>query len=208
MIKTKKLAEDILEQLKTKDLVRIPASEDEYFSVAFDLPFQVEYHDSEIVTMGLSSFIHELIVTNMIYILKSCFKNDKSFKVTGSNSGIQIPKFEGGYYMPDVLILKGNPIFKRNSTAIITNPHIIIEVLSPKTHSFDLIEKLPEYKHLESLQQIIFINQKKMGVTVFTRQINSTVWLNQDFDKETDEVIIENYPVLLKDIYEQIEFAK
>lgn len=105
MIRIKKLDEEIHDQLKTKDFVRIPASEQEYLSVAFDLPFQVEYHDSAIVTMGLASYWHEMIAANMIEILRKLFSKE-FLKVSGSNSGIQIPKFEGGYYMPDVLIIK------------------------------------------------------------------------------------------------------
>ena len=57
--------------------------------------------------------------------------------------------------MPDVMVVKGEPIFKPNSTAVITNPYIIIEVLSPATKQFDLSEKLPEYK-----QRTVIILQK------------------------------------------------
>ncbi len=208
MISTKKLDNEILEQLKSKKLVRIPASEDEYFSVALDLPFKVEYHDSEIVTMGLSTPWHEIIVMNMGRILNNLFLENEEMLILGSNSGVQIPKFEGGYYMPDVLVLNNEPIFKRNSTSIITNPHIVIEVLSPATSDFDTTEKLPEYKRIESLKQIIFISQKKMNISVYNRQGISNIWLNQDFDQETDEIIIDNLPVLVKDIYRKIKFLK
>jgi hypothetical protein len=37
MVITRNLKEEIIEQLKTKELVRIPASEEEYFSVAYDI---------------------------------------------------------------------------------------------------------------------------------------------------------------------------
>lgn len=208
MIATKNLNEDILEQLKTKSLVRIPASEKDYFSIVYKIPFKVEYHDSEIITMGLSTPWHEIIVMNMGRILNNLFLENEEMLILGSNSGVQIPKFEGGYYMPDVLVLKNEPIFKQNSTAIITNPHIVIEVLSPATADFDSTEKLPEYKRIESLKQIIFISQKKMNVSVYSRQGTSNIWLNQDFDQETDEIMIDNLPVFVKDIYRKIKFIK
>ncbi len=69
MVATKNLKEEILEQLKTKRLARISASEKDYFSVAYKIPFKVEYHDSEIITMGLASYWHELLVTNIIILL-------------------------------------------------------------------------------------------------------------------------------------------
>ncbi len=90
MIKTKKLDKEILDQLKTKDLVRIPASEEEYLSVAFYLPFKIEYHVSEIITIGIASYWHEMLASNRIEILRKLLSN-KLYNVTGSNSGVQIP---------------------------------------------------------------------------------------------------------------------
>ncbi len=208
MVATKSIKETILEELKTKELVSIPASEEDYFSVAFDMPFKIEYHDSEIITMGLASFWHETLVGNMVWVLKNLFLGNDSYYVQGSNSGVQIPKFEGGYYMPDVLVVRDEPIFKEGSTAIITNPYIIVEVLSKSTEDFDVTEKLPEYKHLESLQQIVFISQKKVSVMSYLRSENPEIWLNQDFYKETDQIMIENSPILLKDIYKKVKFQK
>jgi Uma2 family endonuclease len=208
MIVADTLKNSIIEQLKINDLVRIPASEDDYFSVAFDLPFQVQYHDSEIITMGLASVRHEALAVTLMSILYNLLEENDDFMVLGSNSGVHIPRFEGGYYMPDALVIKGEPAFKGRSTAIITNPHIIIEILSPSTQDFDLTEKLPEYKHLESLQQVIFVSQKKMSISSYVRSDSPNVWLNQDFDKETDEVMIENRPVSLRQIYRKIKFDK
>lgn len=208
MVAAKSIKETILEELKTKEIVCIPASEEDYLDLASKLPFKIEYHNSEIITMGLASFWHETIIGNMIWILKNLFSESDEYYVLGSNSGVQIPKFEGGYYMPDVLVVKGEPIFKENSTAIITNPYIVIEVLSKATETFDLSDKLHEYKHLESLQQIIFVNQKKVGVMNFLRSENPNIWLNQDFYDETDVMQIAVKDIAVKDIYKKVKFDK
>ncbi|MER0438372.1 Uma2 family endonuclease [Emticicia sp. W12TSBA100-4] len=208
MVAAKSIKETILEELKTKEIVCIPASEADYLDLASKLPFKVEYHNSEIITMGLASFWHETIIGNMIWMLKNLFSDSDEHYVLGSNSGVQIPKFEGGYYMPDVLVVKGEPIFKANSTAIITNPYIVIEVLSKATETFDLSDKLHEYKHLGSLQQIIFINQKKVGVMSYLRSENPNIWLNQDFYNETDVMQIDGKDIAVKEIYKKVKFEK
>lgn len=208
MIAPKGIKETILEELKTKAIVCIPASEEDYLTVATTLPFKIEYHNSEIITMGLASFWHETLVGNIIYILKNLFSDSESFYVLGSNAGVHIPKFEGGYYLPDVLVVKDEPIFKANSTAIITNPYIIVEVLSKATEEFDVTEKLHEYKTLPSLQMVIFVSQKKVGVMSFLRSENPNIWLNQDFYDETDMMQIEGKNVAVKDIYKKIKFTK
>lgn len=202
------LKEDILEQLKTKEVVCIPASEEDYFSVAFDLPFKIEYHNNEIITMGLASFWHSLLTVNVSAILSVLFQYEEHFSVLGSNIGVQIPNLEGSCYSPDVLVVKEEPIFKANSTAIITNPYIVIEVLSKATETFDLSDKLHEYKHLESLQQIIFVNQKKVGVMSYLRSENPNIWLNQDFYNEDDKMQIDGKEIAVRDIYKKVKFEK
>ena len=207
MIITDHLKETILEKLKTEELVRIPASEAEFFALSAQLPYKIEYHESEIVTMGLASYWHEVLIMTLGGILYNLFSGKKDFTVSGSNTGVQIPKFEGGYYMPDMVVVQGAPEFKPGSTAVITNPYIIMEVLSPSTNDFDLSEKLPNYKRVESLQQIIFVSQKNRIVMSYTRSEQPGVWLNQDFF-EGDAVLIQNMPVALEAIYEKVQFNK
>ena len=206
MVITRNLKEEIIEQLKTKELVRIPASEEDYFSVAYDIPFKVEYHENEIIAMGLTTLWHEAIIMNLGGILRNLFIEKDDILVLGSNSGVQIPKFEGGYYMPDVMVVKGEPKFKAKSNCIITNPLVIIEVLSPSTKNFDLSEKLPEYKLLDSLHQVIYINPKKVNVTTYTRTENHNTWINQDFYSLEESIVVEGVSVSLSDIYRKVKF--
>lgn len=206
MVITKNLTEQITEQLKIKELVAIPASEKEYLELAQTIPFKIEYHNCEIITMGLSSFWHETLVMNLGLILNNLFLDSENIFVTGSNTGIQIQKFEGGYYMPDVLVVKGKPQFKVNSKCIINNPFIIVEVLSDSTANFDKNDKLEEYQTLESLQHIIFVHQKKVSVSTYTRTDKPNTWINQNFKDLSDSFIIGEDTILVKDIYRKIQF--
>lgn len=208
MVAAKSIKETILEELKTKEIVCIPASEEDYLDLASQLPFKIEYHDSEIITMGLATPTHEALVMNMGTILNILFGDTDNLFVYGSNVGVQIPKFEGGYYLPDVLVIKGEPVFKANSTAIVTNPYIIVEVLSRATEVFDITEKLHEYKSLPSLQQVIFVSQKELGVMNFLRSENPNIWLNQDFYNEDDKMQIDGKEIAVKDIYKKVKFEK
>lgn len=204
MLLIQDLKATILERLKTEEVVHVPASEAEYLAVAEQLPFKVEYHHSEIITLGLASYFHELIVANWIFILRTILPNE--FSVLGSNSGVQIPKFEGGYYLPDVIVIKGEPIFKPNSTAIITNPYLVVEIHSPTTARFDSDIKLPEYKHLESLQHIIYVNQDFARVSSYRRTDQPNTWINQEFFSLEDVMQVEGKEVLMKDIYQKVKF--
>ena len=205
---TEQLKVTIVEQLKTQDIVRIPASESDFFALTNELPFKIEYHDSEIVTMGLTTPWHEVLVANLIVLLNTVFSLEKSVFILGSNAGIQIPKFEGGYYLPDITVVRGAFELKEGSNCIITNPYIVVEVLSKSTAQYDRGDKLPEYKHLASLQQIILINQDKMEVESYTRTDKPNTWLNQTFNDADESLTVYQSAILLKDIYRRIEFAK
>jgi len=205
MVVAESIIKSITEQLKTQHLVQIPASEAEYMAVIAELPFKIEYHQSEIITMGLASIWHEIIIMNLGAFLHSLFKND-DYLVMGSNSGVYAPKFEGGFYMPDVLVVKGTPQFKEKSNALITNPYLVFEVLSPATSSFDTSDKLEEYKDFESVKQIVYIFQDRLKVTTFIRTDSPNTWLNQDFKGLNDSLQIEGVSLSLSDIYRKVQF--
>lgn len=204
---TQHLKDTIVEQLKTQSMVRVPASEAEFLALSAELPFKIEYHESEIIAMGLTTPWHEVLVSNLIILLGGVFPLNTDFFILGSNAGIQIPKFEGGYYLPDVTVVKGTFDLKEGSNCIITNPYIVIEVLSKSTAQYDRGEKLPEYKHLESLQQIIFINQDKMAVESYERTEQPNTWLNQNLSQVNESLTIAGTPVSLEDIYKKIQFV-
>lgn len=157
--------------------------------------------------MGLASAIHEILAMAFGSILYNLYEDNDNFRVVGSNSGVQIPKFESGYYMPDVMVVKGKMQLMPNSSSIIINPYIIIEILSPATSKFDLNSKLPEYKHLESVKQIIFVSQKKVQVSSFVRS-NEMVntWINQDFYELSDSFLVDVHAVSLASIYKKVSF--
>jgi Uma2 family endonuclease len=206
MVLAQDLRTTILERLKTEAVVRIPASEVEYFAVADQLPFKVEYHNSEIITTGLASYFHEVLVASIAWILQNVFAFSEEYTVLGSNAGVQIPKFEGGYYLPDVMVVKGEPVFKPNSTAIITNPYLIVEIHSPTTAQFDSDIKLPEYKQQDSLKQIIYVNQDRPCVSSYRRTDQPNTWINQEFFSLEEVMQVEGQEVLIKDIYRKIKF--
>lgn len=206
MVLIQDLKTSILERLKTETVVHIPAAEADYFAVAEQLPFKVEYHNSEIITMGLASYWHEVLVMTIGGILQNVFAFSDEFTVLGSNSGVQIPKFEGGYYLPDVMVVKGEPAFKPNSTAIITIPYLIVEIHSPATAQFDSDIKLPEYKQQDSLQQIIYVNQDRARVSSYRRTDQPNTWINQEFFSLEEVMQVEGQEVLIKDIYRKIKF--
>ena len=154
--------------------------------IAPEFPGKLEYHNGEIVAISLATALHELIVTYISRLLSNYFF-DKDFLVTSSNAGLQIVRPDGSYYQPDFMVTQGEWVFKKGSNCIITNPFMVVEVLSKSTIKYDQGDKLSDYKDVPSLQYIVHIWQNRPFVSVYERTDTPDTWLNTDY-KTLDSV--------------------
>ena len=207
MVATKNLMDSIRQRLKTEALVRVPASLDEYFALATERDLTIEYENDEIIAMSLATPTHEQLVGNFGHILNNLFLDNDDVLVYGSNIGIALPDSKK-YYNADVSAVRGFPKMVGRTTTIITNPFLVVEVLSSSTMERDLSEKLITYKRIESLQQAIFISQENPWVSSYTRTNDPKTWLQTDGILLEDSIKIENFTVSLRDIYRKVVLGR
>ncbi len=205
MVAVENLAEYLLAQIKTQDVVRVTASEAEYLDIAPEFPGKLEYHNGEIIAMSLATAFHELIVSYISRLLTNYYF-DKDFLVTSSNAGLQIPRPGGGYYQPNLMVTQGEWIFKPGSVCIITNPYLVVEILSPSTMKYDQEHKLDYYKELPSLQYVVYAAQNRPYLTIYERTDQPDVWLNTDYRTLDSVAKLGNLTLPLSEIYHKIQF--
>ncbi|GAB2595467.1 Uma2 family endonuclease [Spirosoma areae] len=207
MVAVDNLAEYLLEQLKTQEMVRVLASEAEYLDIAPGFPGRLEYQNGEIIAMSLATALHELVVSFISRLLTNYYF-DKDFLVTSSNAGMQIPRPDGSYYQPDLMVTKGAWQFKEGSKSIITNPYLLVEVMSPGTHRYDKEDKLPLYKDVPTLQYLIYAAQNRPYLTVYERTNQPDVWLNTDYKSLDSVAQLGDLALPLSEIYHKIQFPQ
>ncbi len=205
MVAVENIAEYLIERLKTEEVVRIPASEQDYLDLAPDFPGKVEYHHGNIVAMSLATALHELIVSAINYLLFAHFR-DKDFLITSSNAGLQIARPDGGYYQPDLMVTQGQWEFKEGSRCIITNPYLLVEVLSKSTSKYDKEDKLTDYKDVPTLQYVVYVSQDRPLVSIFERTTTPNTWLNTDYKTLDSVVQVGDLPLPLSEVYHKITF--
>ena len=83
------------------------------------------------------------------------------------------------YFYPDVTVVCEEPRFEDDAFDTLTNPQVIVEVLSTSTESYDRGEKFARYRQLESLQEYIFISQDQIRVEHYLRQ--GKQWILSEF---------------------------
>ena len=193
------LTESQVAKIDAGGVVSLPASWDDFLDVLSETPYRAEYHNHHIILMGLAAFIHELLVGNIIALLKSLSKG-KGYYVAGSNVGI-LKSAGKGYYNPDVTVVKGQPAFAAGSTAIITNPYLVVEVLSESTAAYDVYHKLPKYEQIESVQGVIFVDRFDQSVMISQRTDQPNAWLHTHYYQLTDLARIDLFELPLSELF-------
>lgn len=201
------LTEKQIETIENGGLVRIEADWDEFLDFLEDTKYKAEYLNGTIVIMGLATAIHEFLVSYFNFLLVSHY-NFKGFNVYGSNLGVKTSD-QKGYFNPDITVVKGKLDFYEKSKAIISNPYIVVEVLSEATYTYDLNEKLFKYQTIASLNEVIFVDRfDKRRVLKFQRTSNPKVWTETIYDDENPEILIDTMHLKLDDIFDKIKLIE
>lgn len=189
--------------------LRLSASWEEYLDLLETCEYQIEYNQHEIIAMSIASDPHESIVANILGVLYNVLDKIPDMQARGSNRHVFIEEFPADY-SPDAHVVKGTPVERilRKGLTANTNPYIIFEVLSPSTRDIDLGEKLPRYKKIPSVRQIIYVEQTYPLVTVYSRIGDSNRWENVDYDEPEQTFMIEGQKVRVKDLYRKVIMTK
>lgn len=164
-----------------------------------------EYYQGEIFAMAGASFSHNQIVGNTLAEVHQHLKG-KSCQVFPSDLKVQV-EANSLFTYPDIAILCDKPSFIENRTDAITNPTIIIEVLSPSTMDYDRAGKFILYRALPSLKEYILISSTEHRFEKFVRQGEN--WLLSEVRSAEETVNIETigFQITLSELYRNVDFA-
>jgi Uma2 family endonuclease len=84
---------------------------------------------------------------------------------------VQVPA-TGLTTYPDVALVCGDPLRASNDENAVTNPKLLVEVLSPSTEAYDRGEKWAHYRRIESLEAYVLVSQIPQRVEVYEKQAN------------------------------------
>lgn len=180
---------------------------EEYFAMeAAAAETRHEYHDGEVFAMSGGTFNHSAITANMTGILYTQLAG-KGCRPLSSDLRIQI-KAAQLYTYPDLSAVCGDPEFYPGRRDTITNPSLIIEVLSDSTEGYDRGKKFLLYRTLPSLQHYLLISQHEIQVEYYERK--GDFWALRTYTDLTDSIPITlpggTATISLAAIYQDIEF--
>ena len=166
-----------------------------------------EYYKGEIFAMSGASFKHNLIETNLRRALGN-FLQDKDCNEFGSNLRIHIPS-NTLYTYPDIIVLCDEPAFVDDEFDTITNPSVIIEILSPSTANYDRGAKFDLYREITSLHEYLLIDSTAIHAVLYVKNDDNTWTLSETKDPGQLLTIPSiNFTIGLADIYNGVDKVK
>lgn len=185
---------------------------EEYLALEDTAEYKSEFWDGYIIplhgappTLAGADINHIQIVTNLIEILSPRLKK-QNCRTFSNDLKIWIPNREKFLY-PDVAVICGKLDFYNLRRDVVTNPNLIIEVLSDSTAGFDRSEKLWLYQTLESLEEYVLISQEKAVIEQYFRR-NDQNWIYQATIGIESSVNFQSIGLEaeLREIYELVDF--
>lgn len=167
---------------------------------------RLEYWDGEIFDMSGASDQHDQIESNVHTSLKLQFR-EKGCRVFTANMRIRVPSMPP-YRYGDVSALCGQPQFvKIGGVDVLTNPALILKVLSASTESYDRGDKFTHYKSIPSFCEYLLIAQHRPHVSQYIWQGDNS-WLQYEYNDLADVVklISVGCELSLREIYENVTF--
>jgi Uma2 family endonuclease len=190
------------------ELVEVSArtySVEEYFEIENHSEIRHEFEDGLLIPMPGETLNANEIAGNISATLRKELRQ-KGYRIFTHDIRTIVHE-RRLYRYPDLVITASNTI---KDIRHVTEPVLIVEVLSESTEEIDRNKKFRQYTALPSLQYYLMIHQDMALIEFYQRKENSKTFEFNFFDRLSETI---NLPVLgtsisLEDIYEGIEFEE
>jgi Uma2 family endonuclease len=150
-------------------------TETEYLAFEEKSETKHEYVKGMVLAMAGAGWNHNIINGNTQTSLNSQLV-DSPCVVVSRDMRLKVESRSVSFRYPDTMVVCGDPQFVHNRPDTITNPTLLIEVLSASTALEDRNAKLDEYTHIPGLQEYILISPDEPRVERFKRH-GANEWL-------------------------------
>jgi len=178
---------------------------EEYLELEAKAEYKNEYRDGEIAPMTGGTTNHNKIALNIAAFLKYALRGRK-YDTYMSDVRLWIPRYRQ-YTYPDVMVIEGEPIYTGTNTTTVTNPSLIVEVLSKSTKNYDQGDKFLYYRSIPEFKEYILIDQTRYYAMQYSKIIDGK-WLLTEYDSENATIQLNSIDLQINfsDIYEQVNF--
>gem|GEM_PF-610145 len=174
--------------------------------LAFEAKSEVRHEfDNGKLTPIAGGTLYHSIIANMIgaMLLNFLRSKNRDCHVANSDLKVYIPHTNLGVY-PDVTVICEEPQFYLGSPAVITNPQLIVEVLSADTEAYDRTTKFENYCSIPSFREYVLVAQDRPFIEAFyLHDPETALWkINRASGLEASITLLSlGCELALKDVY-------
>jgi Uma2 family endonuclease len=178
----------------------------EYLAIEKKAEHKSEFFNGEMFAMAGASRQHNTLNENLSGEVHArlkggpCRSYSRDQRVLVDRTGL--------YTYPDLFIVCGEVETAEDDADTITNPRVVVEVLSPSTERYDRTTKFRHYQQIPSVQEYLLVSQTEPLCERFTRQADGS-WALVSFVGLEAVLALSSVPVQvpLADIYAGVEFT-
>lgn len=171
---------------------------DDYLLLQRGIEVKLEYFNGEIYVMAGGSAGHNRISRNVLKLFDTALAGS-SCEAFGSDMRVSTPS--GLYTYPDATIVCGPKV--SNAAETVTNPIVIVEVLSDSTRNYDRGEKFDLYRSIPTLRHYLLIEQNVHHVE--HRHMDADGAWSTESPEETIHLSEVGIDLRVAEIYEGVE---
>ncbi|MES2774503.1 MAG: Uma2 family endonuclease [Bacteroidota bacterium] len=164
-----------------------------------------EFYQGEIFAMEGASIAHNQITSNA-HIAIGSFLSDRG-KCNIFQSDLKIHSSVNSLFTyPDLSIVCGKIETLEKHKDIVTNPSVLVEVLSESTQDYDRGGKFKLYRDIASLKEYIIISSTEMLVEKYDKQADGSWVLHVYGEADTFEIGSVEMQMPVKVLYRNVAF--
>lgn len=178
---------------------------EQYLEIERQAEYKSEYYQGVIYAMAGGTFTHGVIIGNLTSALVQTLRK-RNCVVCPVDVRLRVTP-TGLYTYPDIMVVCGEPSYCDDRKDMVTNPILIVEVLSKSTEAHDRGFKLAHYRKLDSMQEYMLVSQHEPRIERYLRQPNDQ-WLYSESTGGGASMRMESVgcSIALAEIYDKVEF--
>jgi Uma2 family endonuclease len=177
----------------------------EYLAMETVAEYKSEYYNGKIYALAGGTPDHSKIALNfgaeLLRLLepKPCHVFNSDMRLFVERSGL--------YTYPDVMVICGKIELVKNRNDTVTNPILLVEVLSESTRDYDRGTKFNFYKQIPTLQEYVVVESENPHVECY-RRTRGDQWLIEMYDDLDATVTLESVAceIPLQRIYSKVSW--
>lgn len=151
---------------------QLALSYDEYLALERATGLRHQYIDGVAYAMAGAEPEHANVTANAIAALATLLRGGRC-RVFSSDLKLRIPETGNAYYA-DAAVVCGKVARHVGDPIAVTNPALLVEVLSPSTETFDRGDKFADYQRLASLRHYLLVSTRTRRVEHYRRNDDGT----------------------------------